>query len=195
MSPSEREKKGAFTLIELLIVVAIIGILAAIAVPNFLNAQIRAKISRAISDMKTIETALESYRLDCNDYPPWTENRVRGIDGSHPNEIRYYRMTTPIAYLSSVPVDPFATYANMADYNQWGWAYDYVNTGGWGHAWRINSWGPDKINGWGGERDGKCTNGNPDFIYKASNGLGSKGDILWVGAPKPGCNCNIINGL
>ena len=49
----------AFTLIELLIVVAIIAILAAIAVPNFLEAQIRAKVSRAKADMRTLATGLE----------------------------------------------------------------------------------------------------------------------------------------
>ena len=102
MAQPVRERKTAFTLIELLIVVAIIGILAAVAVPNFLNAQVRAKIARAISDMKALETALESYRLDCNDYPPWTESRVVGYDSSHPNEIRYYRMTTPVASISTL---------------------------------------------------------------------------------------------
>ncbi len=65
-------EKG-FTLIELLIVVAIIAILAAIAVPNFLEAQVRAKVSRAKSDMRTIATALESYASEYNAYPRWAE--------------------------------------------------------------------------------------------------------------------------
>ena len=53
-----------FTLIELLIVVAIIAILAAIAVPNFLEAQTRAKIGRAMNDMRSLATALESGRSE-----------------------------------------------------------------------------------------------------------------------------------
>ena len=197
-----------FTLIELLIVVAIIGILAAIAVPNFLNAQIRAKVSRVVSDMKTLETALESYRLDQNVYPTCNKARVAGSgDYFHPNDIRFYRMTTPIAYISSVPDDPFATYVNASDFAQWGGAYDYVNTtpgshnGGWSHVWRINSWGPDNHNGWGGQRNDQgnsnCQDGVPKFVYKSSNGLISKGDVVWVGArDSQGTNfCPIKNGV
>lgn len=61
--------KKAFTLIELLIVVAIIAILAAIAVPNFLEAQTRAKVARVQSDQRTYSTALETYYIDNNSYP------------------------------------------------------------------------------------------------------------------------------
>jgi type II secretion system protein G len=57
-----------FTLIELLIVVAIIGILAAIAIPNFLQAQTRAKVARAVADLRTWATAHELYRMDNNEY-------------------------------------------------------------------------------------------------------------------------------
>jgi len=62
-------RSKGFTLIELLIVVAIIGILAAIAIPNFLQAQTRAKVARAISDIRNASIALETYRIDNNGYP------------------------------------------------------------------------------------------------------------------------------
>jgi general secretion pathway protein G len=63
-----KRQKG-FTLIELLIVVAIIGIIAAIAIPNLLNAIDRGKQKRSMADMRSIGTAIESYAVDQNRYP------------------------------------------------------------------------------------------------------------------------------
>jgi type II secretion system protein G len=63
-----RNSKG-FTLIELLIVVAIIGIIAAIAIPNLLNAIDRGKQKRTMADLRSIGTAVESYAVDNNVYP------------------------------------------------------------------------------------------------------------------------------
>ena len=64
----KRNSKG-FTLIELLIVVAIIGIIAAIAIPNLLNAIDRGKQKRTMADLRSIGTAVETYSIDNNDYP------------------------------------------------------------------------------------------------------------------------------
>ncbi len=63
-----RSKKG-FTLIELLIVVAIIGILAAIAIPQFSAYRVKAYNSSASSDLRNVKTALESYFADNQFYP------------------------------------------------------------------------------------------------------------------------------
>jgi len=63
-----KRQKG-FTLIELLIVVAIIGIIAAIAIPNLLNAINRGRQKRTMSDIRSIATALEAYSVDFNFYP------------------------------------------------------------------------------------------------------------------------------
>jgi len=63
-----RNQKG-FTLIELLIVVAIIGIIAAIAIPNLLNAIDRGKQKRTMADLRSLGTAVESYSIDNNQYP------------------------------------------------------------------------------------------------------------------------------
>lgn len=57
-------RKNGFTLIELLVVVAIFGILASIAVPNFLNAQVRTKVARSYADMKTVANGVEQLRID-----------------------------------------------------------------------------------------------------------------------------------
>ncbi len=64
-----RLKKKGFTLIELLIVVAIIGIIAAIAIPNLLNAIQRGRQKRTMADMRAIGTAVEAYAVDNNRYP------------------------------------------------------------------------------------------------------------------------------
>ena len=64
----KRNAKG-FTLIELLIVVAIIGIIAAIAIPNLLNAIDRGKQKRTMADLRSMGTAIEEYSIDNNFYP------------------------------------------------------------------------------------------------------------------------------
>jgi prepilin-type N-terminal cleavage/methylation domain-containing protein len=63
-------KRQGFTLLELLIVVAIIAILAAIAVPNFLEASERALRAADCANLKTIATALQCYYIDYNKLPP-----------------------------------------------------------------------------------------------------------------------------
>ena len=62
-------RQKGFTLIELLIVVAIIGIIAAIAIPNLLNAIDRGKQKRTMADLRSIATATEAYAVDVNTYP------------------------------------------------------------------------------------------------------------------------------
>ena len=96
-----------FTLIELLIVVAIISILAGIALPNFLEAQTRAKVSRAHSDLRTVATALEAYAVDYNDYPP---NSIDTPDNKS-FAILPKNLTTPIAFLTTLEFfDPFTSH-------------------------------------------------------------------------------------
>src|SRR6058998_374980 len=76
-----RKNKG-FTLIELLIVVAIIGIIAAIATPNLLNAIDRGKQKRTMADMRSVGTAIESYAVDNNFYPKGMTNvTASGVSG------------------------------------------------------------------------------------------------------------------
>jgi len=108
MAGTEQDRTSGFTLIELLIVVAIIAILAAIAVPNFLEAQVRAKVSRVKSDQRALATAIEAYTLD-NDRAPIDCNYGRdlGLWAQFDRDAAFNSLTTPVAYMASIPKDPF----------------------------------------------------------------------------------------
>ncbi len=97
----------AFTLIELLIVVAIIAVLAAIAVPNFLEAQTRAKVSRVKADLRSVATAIEAYAVDEGQYPRDGDD-IDPFNAANFNAMtRLAALTTPVSYMTSVPYDPF----------------------------------------------------------------------------------------
>ncbi len=125
-------RNKGFTLIELLIVVAIIAILAAIAVPNFLEAQVRSKVARAKSDMRTLATAVESYMIDHN-APPYgyaqSKNDLLPFGAGREQDnvgARWSLWTTPIAYISSIPQDPFVSQGRIIGGNSQTWDKYYL---------------------------------------------------------------------
>lgn len=108
--------KNAFTLVELLVVVAIIGILAAIAVTNVSQAMTRSKIAAAQAQINACAVALESYRLDRSGLPP---TRYFCLALGAENAKKYfelpYELTSPVAYLTERPLDPFNTFPGAAE--------------------------------------------------------------------------------
>ncbi len=197
-----RPPRHAFTLIELLIVVAILAILAAIAVPNFLEAQTRAKVSRVRNDLRVLATALESYAVDTNQYPPHlifpggTETEV-----NYPE--RYVYLTTPIAYMTSTSgvVDPFLidpetgpggsliyySYTNIRSFRFRVPEHPLMAVAGT-HKWLARSRGPDTKNEGNTARNNYLTGGiaaGPSFVYDPTNGTVSRGDIFRTAAFVP----------
>ena len=180
-----RVHRRGFTLIELLIVIAIIAILALIAVPNFLEAQMRAKVARSMADMRTTATGLEAYAVDWGRYPP---GRFNDVDGwQRPLSQRLRPLTTPVAYLGSVPRDDFRVqqHGNSTDPGRIAEddTFDYITftdikdgTGNppWSlhkRKWRLSSAGPDMIQQWSGQ-------GSVYAPYDPSNGTISRGDVI-----------------
>jgi len=100
-------RNKAFTLIEMLIVVAIIAVLALIAVPNFLEAQTRSKASRARADMRAITSALEVYCVDYKRYPPARSFCSGAMDSIGDYYMCPWEITTPVAYVSNRTKDVF----------------------------------------------------------------------------------------
>jgi len=124
----------AFTIIELLVVVSVIAILAAIALPNFLEAQTRAKVARAKADMGAMGTALEMYVVDWNKYPHCNNNIISARRPNNAGVVEadelpiLERVSSPIAYVSnSFFADPFRPKIRTQD-------HDAANPQGTPHA-------------------------------------------------------------
>ncbi len=197
------ERTHGFTLIELLIVVAIIGILAAIAVPNFLNAQIRAKVAKTEGEMKSFVTACAMYRLDHGRYFPHA-----GFPGvSHePWQNKY--LTTPLAYFGTQPRDLFQDVANP-DVGAWNLTFgmyhmetifmpdgSFYASGAMNPRSRVPNNPADVARAFAGKPNSYelwslGPNGRLDYnvsgsgisgfvYYQSSNGLLSVGDIIWI---------------
>lgn len=201
-------KHRGFTLIELLIVIAIILILIAIALPNFLEAQIRAKVTRAKGDMRTIGTAMESYFLDFGTYPH--DHEPDSIQNMH----GLFQLTSPIQYVAGIPEDPFSTTSGLLDPGQSEIGWELASTGSvvrLAHlypterntnvfAWALDTSGPDTGSGLGGGSGGAddfwCNKDWPFcgrnltcpdpglkgwINYSPTNGSKSRGDIVLRG--------------
>ncbi len=195
-SPSairQRAPKNAFTLIELLIVVAIIGILAAIAVPNFINAQVRAKVARAQADMKALETAIQSYQVDNNSFPPDGDDLEQFNPEDFNSAARMRLLTTPISYIGSLPTDPFHT--QQLEFP----GSELLFPGKPPHTYSYNTWGAFASDGFQPANNGipdnyGVTSIGPNQIfnsaagfpiqYNATNGIISDGDIIIRGGAK-----------
>ncbi|NUP89468.1 MAG: prepilin-type N-terminal cleavage/methylation domain-containing protein [Candidatus Sumerlaeia bacterium] len=197
-------RQRGFTLIELLIVVAIIAILAAIAVPNFLEAQTRAKVSRAKADIRSMATAIEAYYVDYNAYP---------IDGHRAGDGQAFwyvptHISSPVAYITTADlVDPFRTTqeanaARLTDtpdgnnftdaayrrfrYINYIYTYSvslglpalgapYIEVYG---PWRLNSAGPDRSYGPTVLTAVGSSSASLNIVYDPTNGTISRGDIM-----------------
>ncbi|MEI7620460.1 MAG: FISUMP domain-containing protein [Candidatus Falkowbacteria bacterium] len=94
---SHREVKKAFTLIELLVVIAIIGILATISVVAFQNARAKARDAKRVADIKQIQTALELYFNDKNQYPLTAEFTANGLSSTSTLGTTTYMVNVPTA--------------------------------------------------------------------------------------------------
>ncbi|NQU42279.1 prepilin-type N-terminal cleavage/methylation domain-containing protein [bacterium] len=179
--------KKAFTLIELLIVVAIIAILAAIALPNFLEAQVRAKVSRVKGDQRTLGVAIEQYCVDYNRYPG---DYLDTGQADHKANLK--ALTTPVAYITHILPDPFATGSVFQIENHvgtyWYFRFDPVrdegeplNAGRKGYKWAVESWGPRPVpeHSWAFYSARFILNGtNVLYVYDPTNGTKSVGHVI-----------------
>lgn len=120
-------RQRGFTLIEIMVVVIVLGILAAIIIPNFASKPEEARVAKAKTDISSLCTLLEQYRLDMGKYP--TEEEGLDVLRSRPSSSEASRWKGPYS-TKSIPDDP------------------------WGHPYRYYNPCPNNIDGYGIESYG-----------------------------------------
>jgi general secretion pathway protein G len=108
----QQRKQSGFTLIEVMVVVVILGILAAFIVPRLMDRPDAARIAKAKSDIRAIESALSLYRLDNHSYPTTDEGLEALVQ--KPADAPAWKEG---GYLDRLPKDP------------WGHDYQYLSPG------------------------------------------------------------------
>ena len=123
-----RPRASGFTLIEIMVVVIIIGLLAAVIIPEVIGKVDEARVAKTKQDIQSLETALTMFRLDNSKYPT-TEQGVKAlvVQPTDPS-IRHWR---PGGYIQRVSKDP------------WGNDYQYVYPGTHGKEYDLFSLGAD----------------------------------------------------
>ncbi len=127
---SKSIKNQGFTLIEVMVVVVILSILAALVVPRIMDNPDKARLLKVEQDIRAIETALKLYKLDNYTYPTTDQGLEALVTRTTiPPEPRQWKQG---GYLNSVPTDP------------WGFSYNYLSPGIHGEL-DIYSQGADGI--------------------------------------------------
>lgn len=133
-----KNQKG-FTLIELMVVVIILGLLATVVLTNVIGREEEARINTAKTQIRSLEGALDGFKLD-NGFYPSTE---QGLDAliHKPDSGRVPRKWKEGGYLkpARIPKDP------------WGSNYLYFSPGNEGRQYEIISYGPDEVQGGDGD--------------------------------------------
>ncbi len=122
---SSLRKRAGFTLVEVMVVVVILGILAAIIVPKIMSRPEQARIVKAKQDILAIESALDLYKLD-NGFYPSTDQNLQALV-SKPTSSPVPSNWKSDGYIQKLPTDP------------WGESYQYLNEN---EKLRIFSYGP-----------------------------------------------------
>jgi general secretion pathway protein G len=141
-------KNQGFTLVEILIVVVILGILAAIVIPQFSDASTQSKVSSSLSSLQSLRSQIQLYKIQHNDTPPALADFENAMTKCSDDVATSYEARTAAnktthpwgPYMQSVPKNPWAAAATAAtlaaaDGPGVGWVYNevtgdiYVGTG------------------------------------------------------------------
>jgi len=126
MTEDSKKKYGGFTLVEIMIVVAIIAFLAAIAMPSLLRSRKRTQAGRVINDLRLISSAVDQYAIDCSkmagtqvDTPDWTAYMKKGttLYATGQDILGHDYGVQTVDFEPKVPVDTWNALSDVANAN------------------------------------------------------------------------------
>ncbi|WP_174847879.1 type II secretion system major pseudopilin GspG [Yersinia artesiana] len=127
---TRKHRQGGFTLLEIMVVIVILGVLASLTIPSLMGNKDRADNQKAVSDLVTLENALDMYKLDNSRYPTTAQGLSALV--TKPTLAPVPRSYRAEGYIRRLPADP------------WGSPYQLTSPGEHG-AVDIYSVGPDGL--------------------------------------------------